>query len=60
MRIPKFGLRAIVLIIAGVTGGYICDVRMEYDIPIFSILLPIMALAIAIYISKETNQKTPD
>jgi len=49
-------IRGVLIVIAGVTGGYICDKHFKNQYPIFTIVLPIMALMIAFALNKQLNK----
>ena len=50
-------VRGALLIIAGVSGGYICDKQFQNNFPILTILLPIMAIMIAYAINNQLNDE---
>ena len=49
IRYSNIGIQMLVIIIAGVFGGYKIDVWMENKFPIFLITLSTLAVAAAIY-----------
>ena len=57
MNFSKYGLRSLLLVAAGILGGIACDQIFKNNFPIFSILLPIMALSIAWHILKESKNE---
>jgi hypothetical protein len=50
-------VRGVLVIIAGVAGGHICDKQFQNNFPIFTIILPIMAVMIAYAINNQLNDE---
>jgi hypothetical protein len=50
-------VRGGLVIIAGVSGGYICDNQFQNNFPICTILLPIMAIMIAYAMNNQLNDE---
>jgi hypothetical protein len=50
-------VRGVLVIIAGFTGGYICDKQFQNNFPIFKIALPVMALMIAYAMNNILNNE---
>lgn len=49
IRYSNIGIQMLVIIAAGVFGGYKLDIRMHNKFPVFLIVLSTFALAAAIY-----------
>ena len=50
-------VRGVLVIIAGVAGGYICDKQFQNNFPICTIVLPIMGLMIAYAMNNQLNDE---
>lgn len=50
-------IRGVLIIIAGIAGGYICDKYFKNQYPIFTFVLPIMALMIAFALNNQLNKE---
>jgi len=50
-------VRGGLVIIAGVSGGYICDTQFQSNFPICTIILPIMAIMIAYAMNNQLNDE---
>lgn len=51
MRYASMGTQMLVIIGLGVFGGYYLDKYLEFKIPVFTLLLSLLSVGIAIYIS---------
>lgn len=51
MRYASMGTQMLVIIGLGVFGGYYLDKYLEFKIPIFTLILSLLSVTIAIYLS---------
>ncbi len=51
MRYASMGTQMLVIIGLGVFGGYYLDKYLEFKIPVFTLTLSLLSVAVAIYLS---------
>ncbi|REJ80945.1 MAG: hypothetical protein DWQ44_04205 [Bacteroidetes bacterium] len=51
MKYAAMGTQMLIIIGLGVFGGYHLDKYLEFEIPIFTLVLSLLSVAVAIYIS---------